>query len=60
MMSAQQTNVVDVGGVAVPVSDQDRVLRFYVDTLGFEVRLDVPMGDGGRRGAERVSCGTGD
>ena len=47
-MRASQTKVVDVGGVAVPVSDQDRAVRFYVDTLGFEVRLDVPMGDGGR------------
>jgi catechol 2,3-dioxygenase-like lactoylglutathione lyase family enzyme len=40
--------ITDVGGVAVPVSDQERALRFYVDTLGFEIRLDVPMGDGGR------------
>lgn len=42
------TNINDVGGVAVPVADQERALRFYVDTLGFEVRLDVPMGDGRR------------
>jgi catechol 2,3-dioxygenase-like lactoylglutathione lyase family enzyme len=42
------TRISDVGGVAVPVADQDRSLRFYVETLGFEVRLDVPMGDGGR------------
>jgi catechol 2,3-dioxygenase-like lactoylglutathione lyase family enzyme len=26
----------------VPVSDQDRAIRFYVERLGFEVRLDVP------------------
>jgi catechol 2,3-dioxygenase-like lactoylglutathione lyase family enzyme len=42
------TRVVDVGGVAVPVSDQDRAVRFYVERLGFEVRLDVPTPDGGR------------
>jgi catechol 2,3-dioxygenase-like lactoylglutathione lyase family enzyme len=42
------TRISDVGGVAVPVDDQERALRFYVGTLGFEVRLDVPMGDGGR------------
>jgi catechol 2,3-dioxygenase-like lactoylglutathione lyase family enzyme len=42
------TKITDVGGVAVPVTDQERALRFYVETLGFEVRLDVPMGDGGR------------
>jgi predicted enzyme related to lactoylglutathione lyase len=40
--------ITDVGGVAVPVSDQARAVGFYVDKLGFEVRLDVPMGDGGR------------
>jgi catechol 2,3-dioxygenase-like lactoylglutathione lyase family enzyme len=42
------TKISDVGGVAVPVADQERALRFYFDTLGFEIRLDVPMGDGGR------------
>ena len=42
------THITDVGGVAIPVSDQERAVRFYVDTFGFEVRLDVPMGDGGR------------
>ena len=30
--------------VGVPVADQDKALAFYVDTLGFETRLDVPMG----------------
>jgi catechol 2,3-dioxygenase-like lactoylglutathione lyase family enzyme len=29
--------------VGVPVTDQDRALEFYVDTLGFEKRLDVPV-----------------
>jgi catechol 2,3-dioxygenase-like lactoylglutathione lyase family enzyme len=42
------TKITDVGGVAVPVADQERALRFYVEKLGFEVRLDVPTGDGGR------------
>ena len=42
------TKITDVGGVAVPVADQERALRFYVEKLGFEIRLDVPMGDGGR------------
>lgn len=36
------TAVTDVGSVAVPVTDQDRAVRFYVERLGFEVRLDVP------------------
>jgi catechol 2,3-dioxygenase-like lactoylglutathione lyase family enzyme len=46
--TTRTTKISDVGGVAVPVADQDRALRFYVDKLGFEIRLDVPMGDGGR------------
>jgi len=40
--------IVDIEGVAVPVTDQERALQFYVGKLGFEVRRDVPMGDGGR------------
>ena len=34
--------------VGVPVTQQDRALEFYVDRLGFEKRLDVPMGQGAR------------
>ncbi len=30
--------------VSVPVSDQDRARDFYVDTLGFELLADTPMG----------------
>src|SRR6516165_10233367 len=44
----RRTRIVDVGGVAIPVSDQESALRFYIDRLGFEVLRDVPMGDGGR------------
>jgi catechol 2,3-dioxygenase-like lactoylglutathione lyase family enzyme len=44
----RRTRIADVGGVAVPVLDQERAVRFYVDRLGFEVLRDVPMGDGGR------------
>jgi catechol 2,3-dioxygenase-like lactoylglutathione lyase family enzyme len=40
--------IVDVEGVAVPVADQDAAVGFYVGKLGFEVRRDVPMADGGR------------
>ena len=34
--------------VTIPSSDQDRSIAFYVDTLGFEKRTDVPFGDGYR------------
>jgi len=49
-MSANRTptNITDVGGVAVPVSDQEAALRFYSERLGFEVVRDVPVGDGTR------------
>jgi catechol 2,3-dioxygenase-like lactoylglutathione lyase family enzyme len=33
-----------VGRVAVTVSDTDRAIDFYVDTLGFDKIVDVPMG----------------
>ena len=34
--------------ISVPVSDQDRARDFYVDTLGFDLVWDNPMGPGGR------------
>jgi len=42
------TRISQVGTVIVPVSDQDKALDFYVGTLGFEKRIDVPYGDGDR------------
>lgn len=33
-----------VGRVCVTVADTDRAIGFYVDTLGFEKVVDVPMG----------------
>jgi catechol 2,3-dioxygenase-like lactoylglutathione lyase family enzyme len=29
--------------VAVPVTDQDKALDFYVGTLGFEMKMDAPL-----------------
>ena len=37
-------NVEAVGRVCVTVADTDRAIDFYVDTLGFEKVVDVPMG----------------
>jgi catechol 2,3-dioxygenase-like lactoylglutathione lyase family enzyme len=37
-----------VGRVCVTVADTDRAIGFYVDKLGFEKVVDVPMGDAGR------------
>jgi catechol 2,3-dioxygenase-like lactoylglutathione lyase family enzyme len=42
------THVTQVGTIIVPVSDQDRAIDFYVETLGFEKRADVPFGRGDR------------
>jgi predicted enzyme related to lactoylglutathione lyase len=42
------THITHVGTVIVPVSDQDRALEFYLDTLGFEKRSDIPFGRGDR------------
>ena len=38
-------NLSQVGRVCVTVSDTDRAIDFYVDTLGFEKVVDVPMGE---------------
>jgi catechol 2,3-dioxygenase-like lactoylglutathione lyase family enzyme len=42
------TAITDVATVAVPVSDQERALAFYVDVLGFEMRRDAAFGPGNR------------
>jgi catechol 2,3-dioxygenase-like lactoylglutathione lyase family enzyme len=42
------TRITDVRTVGIPVADQGRALEFYVDTLGFDTRLDVPLGNGDR------------
>ncbi len=48
MSAVTATTITDVATVTVAVADQDRARDFYVGTLGFEVRLDVPMPGGGR------------
>ena len=37
-------NIHTVGRVCVTVADTDRAIDFYIDTLGFEKVVDVPMG----------------
>jgi len=37
-------NLTQVGRVCVTVADTDRAIDFYVDKLGFEKVVDVPMG----------------
>ena len=44
-MASTKTRVSKIGTVVIPVSDQDREIDFYVNTLGFEKRADVPFGN---------------
>jgi catechol 2,3-dioxygenase-like lactoylglutathione lyase family enzyme len=37
-------NLTQVGRVCVTIADTDRAIDFYVDKLGFEKVIDVPMG----------------
>jgi len=46
--TTRRTHLTAVHTVAVPVTDQDRALAFYVDVLGCEVRLDGSYGPGAR------------
>jgi catechol 2,3-dioxygenase-like lactoylglutathione lyase family enzyme len=38
--------ITQVRTVGVPTTDQDRAVAFYVGTLGLELRVDEPFGDG--------------
>jgi len=46
--TATKLNVQLVGRVCVTTADTDRAIDFYVNTLGFEKVVDVPMGPGMR------------
>ena len=37
------TTITDIRTIGVTVADQEQALRFYVDTLGFEKRLDATV-----------------
>jgi catechol 2,3-dioxygenase-like lactoylglutathione lyase family enzyme len=47
-MSQPTIQVQEVMTIGVPVTDQDQALSFYVNTLGFDKRLDVPISAGKR------------
>ena len=34
----------EISIISLPVADQARAIEFYVEKLGFEVRMDAPMG----------------
>lgn len=43
MTEQDHARITGIGTVAVPVSDQDKALEFYVGVLGLEKRMDVPL-----------------
>ena len=48
MSTTSTTRISKIGTVCIPVTDQDRMIDFYVDQLGMEKRADVPFGNGYR------------
>lgn len=44
-MSTTRIAVSKINTVVIPVADQDRMIDFYVETLGLEKRVDIPFGD---------------
>lgn len=47
-MPTTKTAVQKVATVVIAVRDQDAMVDFYVDKLGFNKRIDVPFGNGYR------------
>jgi catechol 2,3-dioxygenase-like lactoylglutathione lyase family enzyme len=43
-----KTRVNKINTVVIPVGDQDKMIEFYVDRLGFQKRADIPFGNGYR------------
>ena len=42
-------HITDIRTIAIPVTDQDRALDFYVEKLGFDKHLDAPVPELGGR-----------
>jgi catechol 2,3-dioxygenase-like lactoylglutathione lyase family enzyme len=47
-VTSTTTRVNKIGTVVIPVADQDRAIEFYTDKLGFQIRTDIPFGNGYR------------
>lgn len=52
MTNQAMARIDGVRTVGIPVSDQDRALAFYVETLGFEKLMDAPLEQLGGRWIE--------
>jgi catechol 2,3-dioxygenase-like lactoylglutathione lyase family enzyme len=49
MTQDTRPDIREIRTVGIPVTDQDAALQFYAETLGFEVRSDVPIPQLGSR-----------
>jgi len=43
-MAGMKTGIKKIANVVIPVTDQDGMIDFYVDKLGFTKRVDEPFG----------------
>jgi predicted enzyme related to lactoylglutathione lyase len=51
-MPRTKTRPTKIATCIVPMADQKKLTAFYCETLGFEPRVDVPVGPGGERWGE--------
>src|SRR4051794_36174285 len=62
MTNASQTptTISNIGVAMFTIADQDAAIAYYTQTLGWELRADVPFGDeGGNRWVEVAPPGSG-
>jgi lactoylglutathione lyase len=52
MTNQTKARIYGVRTVGIPVTDQDQALAFYIETLGFEKLIDVPLEQFGGRWIE--------
>lgn len=58
MNATTETAITGLRTVGVPVTDQDRAVAFYVEQLGFEKRMDMPLEQFGGRWIEVAPPGS--
>jgi catechol 2,3-dioxygenase-like lactoylglutathione lyase family enzyme len=56
-MAEPTTRISGIRTIGVPVTDQDKAVAFYVGTLGFEKRMDMPLPQLGSRWIEVAPVG---
>ena len=52
------TTISNIGVAMFTIADQDAAIDYYTKTLGWELRADVPFGDGGNRWVEVAPPGS--